>query len=77
MVICNAGVLMSIHVKCPARVRVCCARSSARARRHPSELKASDIFLYSSTYIEITKQLHYNKLKCQVNRGAHLPITRI
>lgn len=58
---------MSVYVGC-ARWRAC---------RDFSKLKASDIFLYSSTYIEITKQLHYNKLKCQVNRGARLPITRI
>lgn len=30
------------------------------------KLTASDsVFLYSSTYIEITKQIHYNKRKCQ------------
>lgn len=52
-------------------------RACARVRSNLSKLRTSDIFLYSSTYMEITKQLHYNKLNCQVNQGAHLPITRI
>lgn len=49
------------------------AWTNAWRRQRKEAPRGSDIFLYSSTYIEITKQLHYNKLNCQVNRGVISP----